>query len=72
MISTIQRMYSMLANRELPEDLDEASGSTLDSLVQAQPPIDYNPRIPIETFDIVVTDEAHHSDGAGRPASNSV
>ncbi|MEO8123950.1 MAG: type I restriction-modification enzyme R subunit C-terminal domain-containing protein, partial [Burkholderiales bacterium] len=60
-ISTIQRMYSMLADRELPDDLDEASGSALDSLVQSQPPIAYNPRIPIETFDIIVTDEAHRS-----------
>jgi type I restriction enzyme, R subunit len=60
-ISTIQRMFSMLRGRELPEDLDEASGSALDSLVSAQEPIDYNPAIPIETFDIVVTDEAHRS-----------
>jgi type I restriction enzyme R subunit len=60
-ISTIQRMFSMLKGRELPEDLDEASGSALDSLVSTQEPIDYNPAIPIETFDIIVTDEAHRS-----------
>ena len=60
-ISTIQRMFSMLKGRELPEDLDEASGSALDSLVQGQDPIAYNPAIPIETFDIIVTDEAHRS-----------
>jgi type I restriction enzyme R subunit len=60
-ISTIQRMYSMLKGRELPEDLDEAAGSTLDTLFKAEPPLDYNPAIPIETFDIIVTDEAHRS-----------
>jgi type I restriction enzyme R subunit len=60
-ISTIQRMYSMLKGRELPEDLEEASGSALDSLVSAAEPIDYNPAIPIETFDVIVTDEAHRS-----------
>jgi type I restriction enzyme R subunit len=60
-ISTIQRMFSMLKGRELPDDLDEASGSALDTLVQSQEPIEYNPAIPIETFDIVVTDEAHRS-----------
>jgi len=60
-ICTIQRMYSMLRGRELPEDLEEASGSALDSLVQTQAPIDYNPAIPIETFDVIITDEAHRS-----------
>jgi len=60
-ISTIQRMFSMLKGRELPEDLDEESGSALDNLVATQEPIDYNPAIPIETFDIIVTDEAHRS-----------
>ena len=60
-IATIQRMYSMLKGRELPEDLEEESGSALDSLFKAPEPIDYNPAIPIETFDIIVTDEAHRS-----------
>jgi type I restriction enzyme R subunit len=60
-ISTIQRMYSMLKGRDLPDDLEEASGSALDSLFRDAPPIEYNPAIPIETFDIIVTDEAHRS-----------
>src|SRR6266581_3089555 len=51
----------MLKGRELPEDLEEASGSALDSLFKETDPIDYNPVIPIETFDIIVTDEAHRS-----------
>jgi type I restriction enzyme R subunit len=60
-ISTIQRMYLMLKGRDLPEDLEEASGSALDRLVTPEEPIDYNPALPIETFDVIVTDEAHRS-----------
>jgi type I restriction enzyme R subunit len=60
-IATIQRMYSMLKGRDLPEDLEEESGSALDSAFRGVEPIDYNPAIAIETFDIIVTDEAHRS-----------
>ncbi len=60
-ISTIQRMYSMLKGRELPEDLDEQSLDSLGPLFKQPEPIEYNPKIPIETFDIIVTDECHRS-----------
>jgi type I restriction enzyme R subunit len=61
-ISTIQRMFSMLKGRELPEEADEESTGRVESLFGKEPePIDYNPTFPIETFDIVVTDEAHRS-----------
>ncbi|MGH8633545.1 MAG: type I restriction-modification enzyme R subunit C-terminal domain-containing protein [Burkholderiales bacterium] len=60
-IATIQRMYSMLKGRELSEEDEEASASGIDRLFKAVEPIDYNPAIPIETFDIIVTDEAHRS-----------
>jgi type I restriction enzyme R subunit len=60
-ICTIQRMFSMLKGRELPEDADEESTLGLESLFKAQEPIGYNPAFPIESFDIVVTDEAHRS-----------
>ncbi|MFH1872773.1 MAG: type I restriction-modification enzyme R subunit C-terminal domain-containing protein [Pseudomonadota bacterium] len=60
-ICTIQRMYSMLRGRELPEEEDEHSAEGVESLFADAPPIDYNPAIPIESFDIVVTDEAHRS-----------
>ena len=60
-ISTIQRMYSMLKGRELPEEDDEHSAEGMESLFKDVPPIEYNPAIPIETFDIIVTDEAHRS-----------
>ncbi len=60
-ITTIQRMFSMLKGRELAEEDEEVSTAGLDSLFKTSEPIDYNPAIPIETFDIIVTDEAHRS-----------
>jgi type I restriction enzyme R subunit len=60
-ISTIQRLYSMLAGKELDPELDELSGSTLEMLKRPPEPIAYNPSIPIETFDLIVTDECHRS-----------
>lgn len=60
-ICTIQRMYSMLSNKLLPEADDEASIAGLESLFTQQPPIEYNPHIPIESFDIIITDECHRS-----------
>ncbi|MBL8515941.1 MAG: DEAD/DEAH box helicase family protein [Betaproteobacteria bacterium] len=60
-ICTIQRMFSMLKGRDLAEEDDEHSTERTEGLFAAPEPIDYNPAIPIETFDIVVTDEAHRS-----------
>jgi len=60
-ICTIQRMYSMLKGRDLPADLEEESVDQLGKLFKEPEPIEYNPAIPIETFDIIVTDEAHRS-----------
>jgi type I restriction enzyme R subunit len=68
-ICTIQRLYSMLKGRELPDDLDEESVAELGAACCAptggifgEPePIEYNPDFPIEDFDIIVTDECHRS-----------
>lgn len=60
-ICTIQRMFSMLKGRELPPEADEESTEGLDSLFKEPEPLRYNPAIPIESFDVVVTDEAHRS-----------
>lgn len=71
-ICTIQRMYSMLKGRELAEEDDEVSffspsparageGRGGGTPFAEVPPLDYNPAFPIETFDIIVTDEAHRS-----------
>jgi len=60
-IATIQRMYAMLRGKELAAADEECSVAGLDRLFKVPEPIDYNPEIPIETFDIIVTDECHRS-----------
>jgi type I restriction enzyme, R subunit len=59
-IATIQRVYSVLSGRELSEDEEErsafeAGAGDIERVVR------YNPAIPIESFDLVVTDECHRS-----------
>ena len=59
-ISTVQRLYSMLRGEaELDEGIDELSGDQ----IEPDRPVDvtYNPAIPIETFDVVIVDECHRS-----------
>jgi len=60
-VATIQRVYSMLRGEELPEDLDEVSGFDAASADGRTKDVEYNPRIPIEAFDFIVTDECHRS-----------
>jgi type I restriction enzyme R subunit len=60
-ISTIQRMYSMLRGQELTEEDEQVSVEGLEPLFKEQPPLEYNPHIPIESFDIIITDECHRS-----------
>ncbi len=60
-ICTIQRLYSMLKGEALPEEADEESAQGLEKVYKEVPPLEYNPAIPIETFDIIVTDECHRS-----------
>ena len=59
-IATIQRVYSVLSRRELLEEEEEqsafeAGGSEVERVVR------YNPAVPIESFDLIVTDECHRS-----------
>jgi len=61
-ISTIQRLYSMLKEEEkFDTDLEEYSlyQSTLPDEKPRE--VVYNARIPIETFDFIITDECHRS-----------
>jgi hypothetical protein len=46
---------------ELDPELDELSGSSLEMLKRPPEPIPSNSAIPIETFDLIVTDECHRS-----------
>lgn len=61
-ITTIQRLYSMLSGEtEFDASMEEPSG--FDSLAGIAPPkeVKYNPKIPIEQFDFIITDECHRS-----------
>jgi type I restriction enzyme R subunit len=61
-ITTIQRLYSMLKGEELDTEAEEASGFETWGLEDGEiRPLNYNPAIPVETFDFIVTDECHRS-----------
>ena len=60
-ICTIQRLYSMLKGQELAEDDDEQTAGGMEALFKEVLPLEYNPAIPISTFDFIVTDECHRS-----------
>jgi type I restriction enzyme R subunit len=62
-ITTIQRLYSILSGEpELPSELEERSWFDMEDAL-SQPPkvVRYNPRLPIEFFDQIFTDECHRS-----------
>ena len=59
-VSTIQRLYSLLRGEELDDALDEQSGGDM----APEQPVDdvvYNPKVPIESYDVIVVDECHRS-----------
>ncbi len=61
-ITTIQRLYSILRGKEMDEaDEEESAFEKWESDAADLPPLAYNPAIPIETFDFIVTDECHRS-----------
>ncbi|MBG6081121.1 type I restriction enzyme R subunit [Rubrivivax gelatinosus] len=64
-ITTIQRLYAMLRGEELDESAEETSA--FETWAELTPdegevrPVVYNPELPIEHFDLIVTDECHRS-----------
>jgi type I restriction enzyme R subunit len=62
-ITTIQRLYSMLEGKEEYDPELEERSLFEPSIAQGLAPreVKYNPKIPIETFDFIVTDECHRS-----------
>lgn len=62
-ICTIQRLYSILRGEELAEGADDLSGAELAQALGTTHARDvaYNPAVPIEQFDFIVTDECHRS-----------
>ena len=63
-ITTIQRVFSMLKGDEsFDNENEEGSLFEQGGLLDAEKPreVRYNPKFPIETFDIIITDECHRS-----------
>lgn len=61
-ITTIQRVYSMLTGQaEFAEENEERSLYAVAPETEHPVEVGYNPALPIETFDFVITDECHRS-----------
>jgi type I restriction enzyme R subunit len=60
-ISTIQRLYSVLKGTELDEKAEEENPNERSYQPKEIPPIEYDPKMPIEFFDFIVIDECHRS-----------
>jgi type I restriction enzyme R subunit len=61
-ITTIQRLYSMLRGEaEFPVESEEASAFEFAPRDMRPVEVAYNPEIPLEMFDFIVTDECHRS-----------
>jgi type I restriction enzyme R subunit len=62
-ITTIQRLYSILSGeQEYDAQLEEQSLFEVGDALGIQPKtVRYNPRLPIEYFDFIITDECHRS-----------
>jgi type I restriction enzyme R subunit len=62
-ITTIQRLYSILGNEEFDEETEDISLFDVGPALENQKPkeVIYNSKIPIETFDFIITDECHRS-----------
>ena len=56
-------MFSMISGFEMDDEVDEQSfeSTFFSDLIEKPLPIEYNPTIPIETFDYIVVDECHRS-----------
>ncbi|WP_340160741.1 DEAD/DEAH box helicase family protein [uncultured Hoeflea sp.] len=60
-ISTIQRMYAILKDEELPEGAEDENPAEQWQRRREPVPVVYNEKIPPEYFDFIIIDEAHRS-----------
>lgn len=60
-ISTIQRLYSILKGTELEESAEEENPNERKFQPKVIPPVEYDPKMPIDFFDFIVIDECHRS-----------
>ena len=58
-ISTIQRLYSVLSGRT--EEIDEATEDATEQPDDQDVPLPENPRLPRDFFDLIIIDECHRS-----------
>ncbi len=60
-ISTIQRLYSILKGQELDEEAELENPHERMWQPKEPVPVVYNPKIPVEFFDVIIIDECHRS-----------
>ncbi|WP_213959378.1 type I restriction endonuclease subunit R [Variovorax sp. dw_954] len=60
-ISTIQRMYSVLSGEPIDESAEDVSLNEVQQSPRQAKVVRYNPDLPVETFDFIVIDECHRS-----------
>ncbi|MEI7526056.1 MAG: DEAD/DEAH box helicase family protein [Mariniphaga sp.] len=60
-ISTIQRLYAILKGSELDEQQEEVNPNEYKYQAKVIPPVEYDPKMPVEFFDFIVIDECHRS-----------
>jgi len=60
-ISTIQRLYSVLSGEPIDESAEDASLNEVQQTPAQAKLVRYNPAVPVESFDFIVIDECHRS-----------
>lgn len=60
-ISTIQRLYSVLSGEPIDESAEDASLNEVQQTAAQAKPVRYNAAVPVESFDFIVIDECHRS-----------
>ncbi len=60
-ISTIQRMYSILQDKELDESAEDENPAERSGHRRKPFPVSYNAKVPPEFFDLLIIDECHRS-----------
>ena len=60
-ISTIQRMYSVLSGEPIDESAEDISLNELAQTERQQKLVRYTAAVPVETFDFLIIDECHRS-----------
>jgi type I restriction enzyme R subunit len=60
-ISTIQRLYSILRNKDMDEQAEELNPNEMVGSQEKAYDVVYNEKLPIEFFDYVIVDECHRS-----------